>query len=132
MNIQDFKTDQKLELEGTWVPIDPETKLLIARANNKNYMNSLQRQIKENGYTHAARTGKVPSEIMGKFAVRAIAETVLLGWEGLKDGKKTPKYSVDEAERLMNESPDFLSYVVSLANDITNFQEAVEEEAIKN
>lgn len=125
-----FGTDKKKEHEGVWIPTGTDSKLLIARVGNKNYMEAFKRLSAP--HKVSLRNRNLPPDIAEKIAVEAIAESILLGWEGLtEDGKKIP-YSKEQAIRLLTTYPDFAEQVGQLANDIENFKGEQEAATAKN
>ena len=61
-----------------------------------------------------------------------MAETVLLGWDGLEEDGKAVPYSIVEAERVMIDYPDFRDIVMDIASDLDMYRAAQDEETAKN
>lgn len=132
MDLNQYKTDKKLELAGVWLPVDDKTQLLIARAGNQNYINALKKIIDDNGLKFAASAGKISHETMLGFVKKAVSQTILLGWKGLTKAGKPVEYSAESALQMFIDFPDFFNEVLRLADNIENFQSKAEEEIIKN
>ena len=128
-----YGTNKVLESEGVWITVDATTKLKVARAGNQAYFNALQDLVKKAGYSQfQISKGKIPNEVMADIVLQAIGQSVLVDWEGVEDEGKAVKYSHDNAYALLKKYPDFADDVMSIANNVSNFQDAVEEAEIKN
>jgi len=110
-----FKTDDKLEEEGVWVPYGSGCEFLIARIGNRRFKEFMMK----NGKPHMRRvtSGTLDSESADELMKEAIAETVLLGWKNLigEDGKPI-EYS-KEACREALEIEDFYKEIMALAQE---------------
>jgi len=131
LDINEFKTDRQLEEEGVWVPVDGAgAKIKVARINNPRYKKYFQRITKP--YRRQIRSGNLSEDLAEKLLVDALANTILLDWEGLtKGGKKFP-YTVDNARQLLSESPDFRDLVSDAAGEMESFRARELEEAKGN
>lgn len=67
--------------------------------------------------------GKLTEEESNKLNVRFFAETVVVGWEGLKDreGELIP-HSADAAKALFSEVPRFFALIVKIATNEDSFE----------
>lgn len=132
MDIKKFATNLTLEDEGVWVQLDSETKLKIARSGNKRYRGALARLTAP--HKVALRSGKVSDEVADAILVEALAEAVLLDWEGMFEGGKPLPYSKEEAKRLLADPSlkDFRDFVVEFANDMENYRVQELEESKAN
>ena len=110
-----FATDENLENNGAWQDIGGDSKLLVARAGNRKYAKLLTKLVEKNkrvldGNDDAADAKS--DEIM----VQVIAETLLLGWEGITyKGKELP-YSIANAKLVLG-MKEFRKVVAKLAED---------------
>lgn len=110
-----FASDETLENNGAWQDIGGDSKLLVARAGNRKYAKLLTKLVEKNkrvldGNDDAADAKS--DEIM----VQVIAETLLLGWEGITyKGKELP-YSIDNAKLVLG-MKEFRKVVAKLAED---------------
>lgn len=128
-----YGTNKVLEAEGVWITIDATTKIKVARAGNQAYFNTLQDLVKKAGFSQfQISKGKIPNEVMADIVLQAIGKAVLVDWEGVEDEGKVVKYSNDAAYKILKEYPDFADDVMAIANNVSNFQDAVEEAEIKN
>jgi len=132
--ISDFATDKRAEVEGVWIDIHDGLRLLIARADNINFLTKLR----ELGKPHATsvRMGAMDMNLALELSKKAMAETVLLGWTNLQeeqDGELVDiPYSAQKAYELLDANTDFFNLVRDLSQDRANFQRASNEQALGN
>ena len=131
MDISKFQTNKSLEEEGVWVDVDGNgTKIKVARINNPRYKKYFQKITKP--YKRQIRNGTLAEELAEKLLVDALANTILLDWQGFtKEGADFP-YSVDNARSFLQESADFRDFVSDAANEMENFRAEGLEEARGN
>ena len=131
MDISKFQTNKSMEEEGVWVDVDGNgTKIKVARVNNPRYKKYFQKITKP--YKRQIRSGTLSEDLAEKLLVDALANTILLDWQGFtKDGESFP-YSVDNARAFLAESPDFRDFVSDAANEMENYRTAELEEARGN
>lgn len=130
MDLSTFDVNDKLSIEGTWVPISKDASLKVARINNEKYREFVKQKTKP--YRSAIRAGSVDEDLMTEIVVQAMARHVLLDWKGLTEKGTDITYSVETAERLLRDKEPFRDLVASLANDQQLFQEAEQEDGEKN
>jgi hypothetical protein len=124
-----YATDETAEVEGVEMSIG-DAKFLIARSGNKNFSKKLSKL-----YTKHQRVLERKDDVSDKLSdsvmVECIAETILLGWEGVSfKGKELP-YSVDNAKMLL-EFKDFRKQIMGLAEDFDSYKSVKEAEEEKN
>jgi hypothetical protein len=131
MDISKFQTSKSAEEEGIWVDVDGNgTKVKVARINNARYKKYFQKITKP--YKRQIRNGTLAEELAEKLLVDALANTILLDWQGFtKEGADFP-YSVDNARSFLQESADFRDFVSDAANEMENFRGEELEEARGN
>ena len=129
MKLSKFKTNQTLETEGVWIDIGEGAKIKVARIGNTAYAKHLERLYKP--YRKMQRTGTVPDDIQRKIFVDAIANTILLDWDGFTNDNDQPvPYSVDAAIQYLTDMKDFRELVVEMAAEAETFRdEEIAEEA---
>ncbi len=125
-----FATDVKKETEGVWVDIGDGMRLKIARLGNKNYTSRFQELLRP--YRAQARAGTLAQDLAEKLYNDALAETILVGWEGIELDGETLTYSRENALRLIQELPDFKTTVTEIANTMEAYREADIAAGIKN
>lgn len=130
MQINDYRTDANLERQGKWVDFD-DARFLIASNNNAAYRRVIAR-LARTKYQQALRKQDIAAQ--EKMTIDAMAETILLGWENVKDGDTELPYSIENARRLL-EIPAIREFVAVESQNIANFQtraEAADTDAIKS
>lgn len=125
-----FGTDEDKETNGVWEDLTEDVRIKVARIGNTRYQKVLQRLMKP--HRRAVRRGTVDDSIIEKCVIKAIAETVLLDWEGLEEDGKKIVYSQATAERLLNDFREFREQVTEIASEIESFKIEDEQEAEKN
>ena len=125
-----FGTDATKETEGVWESLSEDVKIKVARIGNPNYQKVLQRLMRP--HRRAVRRGTVDDSVIEQCVTKAIAETVLLDWEGLEEDGKKLIYSRAEAERLLTSFREFREQVTEIASEIEAFRTEEDEEAEKN
>lgn len=125
-----YGTSEKLEQEGVWVPLGDGAKVKVARAGNKENRAEIKRLIAP--HKVALRNDKLPDDVLETLTIKAMAGTILLDWDGIKEDGKAVPYSRENAIRLLTEYKDFRDQVAVLSNEITLYQAEAEAEAAKN
>ena len=117
----EFATDESLENNGTWRDFRGGVRLLIGRLGNEAYSKAITREVEKNRLVldlggEGAR--KLDFDLMGI----ALAEGVLLGWDGPMAFKKQPmEYSRENAIKLLSVK-DFRAVVVAMAQELQSYR----------
>lgn len=127
---EEFGANKDLQKEGKWVEFDGY-KVLIAYAGegNPKYETVLERKCLP--YQKKLARKKVSKDTRKKVheaIVATYAQTVVLGWEGIKRGGKLLEYSPKLCEEILLELPPFFSEIHDFANDLSNFQDESEDD----
>lgn len=132
---KEYGVDKSLETDGVWVPLDEDTDILIARLENKKYMNEIERLsaphrriLNSKAGRHTAKKRELANSIMCKV----FAKTVLLDWKNLLVGGEKIEYSYEDCLKMLTEYPDFKDDVAREAENINNFLEEEIEEVKEN
>ena len=125
-----FATNTELEEAGVEIKIGPDAYITVARAGNRKYAKLLSTLFEENRTLLETGT-KEADEYSDQLMVQVIAETILLGWKGLKYKDKILKHSVENAVTLLKVK-DFRKLVMDHAQKIEHFKAGKESAAIKN
>jgi hypothetical protein len=103
--LADFMSDPNKEEEGSWRDLEDgsDRRFLIAFGNNSKYQAKLARLIRPKMSVVKRRDEKA-MRVMNKIQGRAMSGTVLLDWEGIKDGggRKIP-FSVETGETILTD-----------------------------
>ena len=138
MKLNKFKLDVKKNENGVWVNIDETCRLLVARAGNKNY-NAMQQRLIEQGKKKFRNLADMPQAEQDEIVNTAIANTILLGWEGLEDeNDKEIIYTTPKCIEVLND-PAYITFremVIEIAQDNSKFRndeiESVKENVKKS
>ena len=115
-----FATDETLEENGTWFPIGGGARVLVARSGNRKYAKLLTKEVERNKKAldlNDDAADKLSEEIM----IGVIAETILLGWEGVSFKGEEIEYNVANAKKLLAVK-DFRKAVAQFADDVSAFK----------
>jgi hypothetical protein len=124
MNLQDYKTDDGKVKEGVWLEYDG-AKFLIASSGTPKYTRALQRAFK-GVPQHKVRDNP---ELANKATISAIADTVLLDWQGVKSGE-TPVPVTRENKLALLAIVPIREWVALESQNLANFRaEALAEDA---
>jgi hypothetical protein len=114
-----FATDETLENNGKWRPLSKTAKILVARSGNDKYVELLRAKMQEAQLDLSS--GSEADEIAQGILIDVMAESILLGWEGLTyQGKEAP-YSREMAKTFLKVK-DFRKKVSAMAEDFEAFR----------
>lgn len=119
----EYATKEHLENDGTWVELG-DAKFLIARTGNKRYVRKLSKAVDRHKKL-LDRKDDAADKLSDQIMVDVIAETILLGWQGVSFKGETMPYSLENAKTLLA-IKDFRRQIVELADDFDAYK-AVEE-----
>ncbi len=128
MNINAFATDEKAEINGSWCPLGEGARLLIAREDNPAYVQFIRTRMSRYNIT------AITEEEALILSIEAIANAILLDWEGLEDGEGEVVYSIEMAIKWLTKYKEFKKIVLNFAKNVSNYQlehEAEVKEDIK-
>lgn len=127
-----FATDENLEIEGRWVPLNAETEFKIARAYNKQFSRMFQREFKVNRLALEAK-GEAAEKLADDIMCNVMAKTILMGWKGPLsiNGEDLSKYSEENAVKALK-LKEFRAWVNRHAEDAAAFKVHQDEEDEKN
>ena len=121
-----FATDENAELNGAWRDIGQGASLLVARAGNRHYAKALTLAVEQNRPILETR-GEVAEEKSDEIMVGVLADTILLGWKGVKFKGKDFPYSKENARTVLK-MRDFRALVQRLADEAEAYREKLEIE----
>jgi len=114
-----FATDAKIEVEGRWVPLSKDAKVLVARAGNQRFTDRMRKLMKQNSINFEDKS-KENLDLIEKLVREASAETILLGWEGITYKGEPLPYSRENALKLL-EVKDFRNKIQELADQTSGY-----------
>lgn len=121
----EYATNEALENEGTWMEVGA-AKFLVARSGNKNYARKLSKAV-ERHRKQLDRKDDAADKLSEQIMVDVMAETILLGWEGVAFKGEALPYSVENAKQLLR-IKDFRTTIAELADDFDAFKAEQERE----
>jgi hypothetical protein len=121
MDIRDHKTDKAAAEKGKWFEYD-NSRFLIAAHGSPAYQKAALRHGKKN--RRAIQRENI--EAINGMTVEVMADAVLLGWEGVKNGDVDYPYSRANAVALLSTAMEFRNWVESQAMNLANFIEEME------
>jgi len=132
MDLQDTAIDIEKERDGVWIEIDKTTSVMLARYLNPKHKKCVSKLMKP--YARLQRMNNLSDEITDKIEAQAIAETILLGWKGLKENGADVLYSKEKAIEIMMDPKysAFADLVKELSSDMENFHQILIEESVEN
>jgi hypothetical protein len=124
-----YATDEKLEVEGTWIPHNG-AKFKVARTGNSEYTKLINKEYEENRIA-LSQQGEEAEKLDVEIMIGVMARTILLGFEGVSYQGKEMKYSIENAKTLLR-IKEFRAVVSAWAREINNYKFKKEEDEIKN
>lgn len=121
-----FATDESLENNGTWFPIGDDSRVLVARSDNRAYAKMLTKLV-EQGRKTLDLGGEVADKKSDEIMIEVMANTILLGWESLSFKGEDLEYSVENAKTLLSVK-DFRKLIAQFADDTAAFKMKAEVE----
>jgi hypothetical protein len=124
-----YATDTAAEAEGVWVEIG-DAKFLVARSGNPAYSKKLSRLYERNRKLLDMKDDNADA-LSERLMVEVLAETILLGWEGVQFKGADLTYSVDNAKMLLG-IKDFRAQISKAAEDFEAYKVKQEADEVKN
>lgn len=115
-----FATDETLENNGTWFDIGGDARILVGRAGNRKYGKTLTKAVERNRKT-LDLGNDAADEKSEEIMISVMAESILLGWEGIKFKGEALEYSLENAKMLLA-IKDFRKLVAEKADDTESFR----------
>ena len=128
-----FKTDEKFEVEQGVTLDYGEFKIRIARAGgaNKRFGKLLNTRLKP--HRRQMETDTMDEKVALKIMIETYADTIVLGWEGVKDETgKIMVYSKENVIKLFTDLPELFRDVQRQADNVALFRAEELAEDSKN
>lgn len=128
-----FKTNDKLEVEEGITLDYGEFTIKVCRAGGANKKFSKVLGLKMKPHRRQAETDTLAEGVAERIMAEVYAETVILGWKGVKDEKgKDMEFNKQNVVKLFLDLPDLFRDVQEQANKIALFRAEEKEEDAKN
>ena len=114
----DFTTDPVLENNGTWKTLAGGGRILVARFGNKGFVKACDNLREQNAEALAKEGG---DDLWETLRCGAMAQFILLNWEGITYKGDPVPYSTDKAKEFLSVK-DFRIVVEAVAIDIDNYK----------
>jgi len=128
-----FKADENCETEGIILDYGDGERIRIARAggSNKRFQKKLAKVGRQ--YKNQIRLEMMEEELAREVFIEVYAETVVLGWEGIKDKDGKPlKFTVKNCIQLFTDLPELFRDVQDQAQNFSLFRSELDEADAKN
>lgn len=127
-----FGNDPKKSVEGVWFDFDETTRVLVARSNNAKFQGAMRKKLAP--HKIAIRTGTLSEVMAKKIMTEVMAETILLGWEGITENGVPVSYTPEVAAKYLGDPDldDFRAAVIGFSEEAASFREQQLEGDAKN
>lgn len=131
-----FGTDPQKELHGSEVELAPGVTITVARANNRRFDRLIVKRVQEDAGKFKTDAIDGPEREAAdahsdELLAEVMADTILLGWQGIKYKGEEIEYSKENAKMMLMHR-DFRDFVETHARNIDNFKAKDEAEVEKN
>lgn len=128
-DLAQLRVDKEKEIDGVWMDMGDDCRLLIARWRNPKYQERFNR-LQSRAIT---RMKSVDLDANQRIVRECVAYHCLLGWENLLlDKEDVGPYSAELALDLFKKFPDFLEFVLGYAQEREAYRDNAIEEAKGN
>jgi len=127
-DINDFRTDSKLEKDGVWVDFGGGASFKIASLENRDFTEAFRKASKP--YTDLGR--EISLDQQEEILSDLLARYIVIEWKGVFDSGKEFPYSVDNAVRLMTEISKVREWVLLQSKNLQNFKTKEGKKTEKN
>jgi hypothetical protein len=117
-----FKTDKKAEVEGIELDFGDGIVFKVARAGKSNpaFAEASRKRLKP--WLFAIKANTMSDEQANLVMVKVFADSVVLGWEGVKDeAGKELKFTHENVVKLLTDLPDLFDDIKEYAEDKDSF-----------
>ncbi len=128
-----FATDSALEKNGIALDYGEAGTIVIARAGGSNTKFQTRFQALMRPYRMQMQNGTMDDDVANRLMAEAFAETVVLGWSGVKgsDGEEL-EFTQDNVKKLLTDLPELFADIRTQATSFTNFVVESREEDAKS
>lgn len=134
MKLGEFRNDLNLENDGVWISLNDAAKVKVARSGNPRHSEILRRLSAP--YRRQISNNSLSNDVAFKISGEALAEAILLDWEGVEDddGKPLPYSKSAARDLLCNRQYEarFRNPIVAASEEVEAFRQTVIGDAEKN
>jgi len=128
-----FQTNKEAEQKGVVLDYGDGMCIRIARAGGSNIKFEKAVQSKMRKYELQSKHGLLEPEQMRTIFREVLAETVVLGWEGVTDENgASMTFTKDNAIKLFTDLPDLMDDVLEQSRKVALFRSQIQEEESGN
>jgi hypothetical protein len=131
VNIQKFKTDPILELEGTWIELGDGGSVKVARWGNDRAKKIYEAQTGVLEIKNAIRFGTLTDEKATEIETEVMAGAILVDWKGLDENGTPIPFTPENAKRILK-LKDFRNLILRASQSQELYREASEVAAVEN
>lgn len=117
MDLNEFKKDAQKEQDGIWIDGPEGSRFRIRSADSKQYRNALAALARKYSPGRLRKDG----ETQLKMVIEAMAEALVLDWDGIEDNGQPLPCTKENAMRILSIT-ELRELVASEAQDIANFR----------
>ena len=121
--------DKELAEKGVRIPLgSKDSYIVVAKFGNKRF----QKLFSELTEPYGKRIERLEAEQQKEIYLECLAETVVLEWGGIMDGKVEVPYSKENVIEMFEKYPDFHAEVLELSKEVATFKKLDQEEDLGN
>lgn len=132
MNLyRQFKTDEQKEVDGVWIALSATARVKVARMGNTRYRECMKRL--RAPYQQGGLGTTIPDDLQQALLREAVAETILVDWDGIEDQDGHPlPYSKKAALDACTDLKDFYLVVLAASDNMETFKVSTQAALEKN
>lgn len=100
LDFADFEIDPVLAEQGAWMEMGRGARVKIGRNGSRRFRETVSRLLREN--SGRAVNGVLPEDVQDELTLRAIAEAIILDWEGFSLKGEPLPYSPENAYAILS------------------------------
>jgi len=101
---------------GKWFDVGQGARLKVAKGGNERHENALKRLRRP-----YRSMRNIPDDVIENITIQAMAETILLDWEGVEESGEPVKSTVEKRVEYLTTYPDFKEQVANISMNFRNF-----------
>lgn len=127
VDIQETQTDT----DGVWADYQEGVRFRIARAGNRQFLRAADKI--DAPFRKQIARGKLSTEKQIDNLCKAMAEAILLDWEGIATADGDLPYSAESAYAVLRHNPDVRDFVAEFSGQVENYRtETIKKTAKKS